>query len=290
MHAFTWTAESGFQDVHPLGWRWSIALGVDATGSVVGYGQAADGYTHAFAYVKGPDLVIDSYSVRPAAPKVHERLWIDVVLRNAGSAAVTIPASVNKVGIRKDDGSSVGYGYGASSLSLAAGATATFTLHIEPYTLSPGPFRFVLTADPGNYIAELDETNNQLAGQIDMAAQVEYADLVITAVTVNPPNPVAMQEFDFNVTVANQGTLDAVISYPSLIADGGSYSYYVYPSQFTPWRLAPGASQTFTAKATLAAMQPGTRTVTFRVDPSNRVIESNESNNTASIQLTVSPP
>jgi len=61
IHAFKWTAEDGIEDIHPEGWKYSVATGVDHMGNIVGYGQAADGYRHGFVYLKTCKYKVRSY-------------------------------------------------------------------------------------------------------------------------------------------------------------------------------------------------------------------------------------
>ena len=61
VHAFKWTAEDGIEDIHPDGWRYSVATGVDQMGNIVGYGQAEDGYRHGFVYLKTWKFKIRKY-------------------------------------------------------------------------------------------------------------------------------------------------------------------------------------------------------------------------------------
>jgi probable HAF family extracellular repeat protein len=291
MHAFSWTSGGTIQDIHPSGWRWSIALDVDENGSIVGYGQAQDGYTHGFAYLKVPDLQIESVSTTTVLPKAHERLSIDVRVKNIGSAPALFPSdSSSRVSVRRQDGVAMSYSPSTSAeVDIAPGGTAVFTVSLPPYSLPGGPSELVFKVDPSNTIAERNEDNNDFQARITMDTQVDYPDLRITSVTTSIASPTWPDEFDFNITVRNGGTLPASITYPSLVVDGGAHSNYVYPPYQSTWTLAAGAAQTFSAKATMLAMQPGTKTAVFTVDPFHRVTESDETNNSFSLSFTVAP-
>ncbi len=108
------------------------------------------------------------------------------------------------------------------------------------------------------------------------------ADLVISSLTVTPPNPTDKDAFDINATVQNIGDAEAVLT-------GGvcSFQYdqlYIRGSGTIP----PGGSLT----CSLHNVPPygyclGTHTVPVVVDPNNVVSESNENNNSQSITVTV---
>ena len=117
---------------------------------------------------------------------------------------------------------------------------------------------------------------------------MEFPDLTITNVVLSPTEPVFPEDFQLIVTVLNQGTLDAVINYPSTILCGGSHTNCVFPFSLEQFRLAAGEQRTFNVISTAFGSQTGTKTITLTVDPANRVVESDEDNNTATIDVTIS--
>ena len=167
MHAFSWTYSQGIIDIHPEGWTWSIATGVDRLGNIVGYGKAEDGYTHGFAYIKAPDLMVESYTIRPDDPKVHERIYFDAVIKNIGTGPAILERGWNRLRILKGDGSWISHaGYTSPGTVLQPLESITETIYFMPYTLEPGDFSFILRTDPTDIVAESDETNNDYAGTL----------------------------------------------------------------------------------------------------------------------------
>ncbi len=116
-------------------------------------------------------------------------------------------------------------------------------------------------------------------------------DLVITDVSTNPSNPAVGQPVTFSATVKNQG--DAATPAGTVLgvrfdAPGGSMTW----SDTHTASLAPGTSVTLTANggqggSTWTPTDPGSAAVAAIVDDRERILESNDSNNTFNKSVTV---
>jgi hypothetical protein len=111
-------------------------------------------------------------------------------------------------------------------------------------------------------------------------------DLVITAIVQDPPNPIANQSWRFLVTIKNNGSADA--SFPN----GAQYmGHSTNGGGFTP--ITAGQAITIPPGGTYTGIQypgnasAGTFPVTFKVDPSNVVAETDESNNSLTSSYTI---
>jgi beta-glucanase (GH16 family) len=115
-------------------------------------------------------------------------------------------------------------------------------------------------------------------------------DLVVTSVTALPANPTVGQAVTFSAVVKNQGTAatpaGTILGVLFYVDDGtatwsGNYST----------SLAPGASVTLTATggntASTWTAVSGTHSVSATADDVNRIVESNENNNSLSTTVTV---
>jgi uncharacterized membrane protein len=106
-----------------------------------------------------PDLVVSACRFRPT-PTPYTSFTMDVDLKNQGTASAVFPVNsmlVNwKVAGREGGKATPG------GLTLAPGAMTTVSMGINPGTIaSPGTYTVTFKADPGNAIAESNETNNE---------------------------------------------------------------------------------------------------------------------------------
>ena len=185
--------------------------------------------------------------------------------------------------------------------TLLAGDRATFT--VTATAPSDGSFSLTTTADPGNAVAEADETDNSASS----AATVSVGNLTITAApTANPVDATATSTW--NVTVTNTGG-------PLNLASGTHLLRFTWPTGVTNLAVStPAGYSCFiveantadcaaTAATTIAAgatvpitvfattpRTPGPLTLTFSVDPLAVVAESNEADNVTTATTVVQPP
>jgi hypothetical protein len=113
---------------------------------------------------------------------------------------------------------------------------------------------------------------------------IAQPDLVVSAISVAPEADPTW--YDVTYTITNQGTAAAVASTTAIEIDGaGVISELPCPA------LAAGASNTVTTPpGTLAQISGTSDTITVMADELNNVIESNETNNTATITYSYYPP
>lgn len=114
-------------------------------------------------------------------------------------------------------------------------------------------------------------------------------DLVVTAVTPVPAAPTAGQAVNFQITMKNQGTVASPANIGAGLTVDGVGGRWIGPTA----ALAPGASVTRDTCTDSCWNAPnwtatnGTHTVTATADDSQKVAESNETNNARSITLQV---
>ena len=239
----------------------------------------------------GPDLVWRSCTATPADAAHNNQVDFALVLANDGTGPALFPSGYI-YGVRLDDmGPAVGgAGFNTNGLSLAPGATEQVALSWVPTPGIFGTYAPSVMVDPDNRVLESNETNNTIScGEVVVAPPALVADLVITNVELTTSPITTATDFHIRITVANQGTSPAVINYPQLIVYSAQ-SFYVYPPNFATWTLAAGASQTFEVAPNWGAIAVGTHGWLFTVDPGHQVYESNETNNTFTLNVTVTAP
>ncbi|XVV00292.1 CARDB domain-containing protein [Actinosynnema sp. CA-248983] len=127
---------------------------------------------------------------------------------------------------------------------------------------------FANTGAPGGQVAELEV----------FGTAAPNPDLTVGALTSRPANPVETDAITLSATVRNTGNAPAPASSVAFSLGGTSGTVPV-PA------LAAGASETVAFDA--GRRPQGTHQATATVDPTNAVVEQDESNNTASAQVVV---
>jgi len=115
-----------------------------------------------------------------------------------------------------------------------------------------------------------------------------YPDLVVTDFTWIPAVPAVGNNVSFTATIKNQGngaTPAGTIHGIGFFIDG-ALSANTWSDNYTS-SIPPGASVTLTSNGPPWLATAGTHNIVARVDDANRIIESNETNNTLTKTLTV---
>jgi CARDB/PQQ-like domain len=194
------------------------------------------------------------------------------VVKNQGNAAtpsgVTIGVAYSVDGVKCT--------WGAVNGPLAAGASVTIGSDGGPCTIANGT-HVTAFADDVNRIAESDETNNTLSQSITVTATT-LPDLI--------PTSLSYSNGIFTSVVKNQGAAAT----PNGVSIGVSYSVDGVKKTWgyvtTP--LAPGASTAIGTQGGAYTIPSGTHTITIFADDTNRISDSDKTNNTLSRSIT--PP
>jgi subtilase family serine protease len=187
----------------------------------------------------------------------------------------------------------------ANQYNLAAGATYAASGTFQLPAVTDGNYYLIVKADYSGRVFEADETNNSYAVPIAIGT----ADLSVTSFTApGSAGPQALVSLSW--TVQNGGTAAATGSYSGGCC--GDYRWYdgVYLSTdaaldgadtyvsnvgtANQYNLAAGASYTTTTTMQLPAVAAGSYYLIVKADYSgNRAYESNETNNTYAVPLTI---
>ncbi|HET9766615.1 MAG TPA: CARDB domain-containing protein, partial [Thermoanaerobaculia bacterium] len=222
-----------------------------------------------------PDLAIPAGGVTATGTTTAGQLIdLAVLVKNNGPAAS--PATV----VRVSDGT-VTLGE-APVAALTPGSTATVTVHVDTLLLAAGLHSFHAAVDPDELVLEVDEDNNGGLVQLTLAA-ASKPDLAATTLTVEPATVAAGASSTLRVEVLNRGTALAGGFQLSFRVNGVEVSRPTYPGQLDN----AGRATLSYALSTLG--RQGTLQITAVADPANLVSEVNETNNTATASLAVSP-
>ena len=180
--------------------------------------------------------------------------------------------------------------------ALAAGASATLTGQVMiPADVAPGPYWLGVMADPSNRVVERDESNNTKAVQITVTGTTptDGPDLQVSELSLadNQVTPGASLSYN-RLVVINQGNQRARNNFARLVLSDDAVIddtdlRLTRPSPSVPM-LAAGASTVLTGQVRIPAdTAPGPYWLGVMADPSDRVAERDESNNTKAVTITV---
>jgi len=162
--------------------------------------------------------------------------------------------------------------------SLAVNETATLIFSWTP--TEPGTYTLKVIVDPENLVDELNETNNEISVSVSVKMKllpdltVEFTDL--------PEKFIAGTEYEVKALVKNVGEAEAGSFNVELKANESSIEKVPVEG------LAAGSSITVTFK--WKPEEVGTYTLKATVDPENLIEEKDETNNAATVAVTVSAP
>jgi trimeric autotransporter adhesin len=214
------------------------------------------------------DLDILALSTDQATYDAGDTVTVTATVKNIG--LVSAPSSI----LRLTPGSLSVQNKTVNILAPGASSTVTYTF-IAPINITDSTMTLTVTADPGNLVAEEDETNNTATNTITIKAGLP--DLDITALTTDQSSYDAGDTVTVTATVKNIGLVAA----PSHILRLTPGSLAVQDK--TMGALAVGASVTVTYTFTTPInTTDSTMTLTVKADPGNLIVESDETNNTAS--------
>ncbi|MFC4949069.1 DUF6777 domain-containing protein [Pseudonocardia sp. GCM10023141] len=149
----------------------------------------------------------------------------------------------------------------------------------------PGTHTVTFTLDVDNFVAESNESNNATSATVDIAPILQVSpkpDLAPTAVTYTGALAIGSR-IDFDSGITNHGSADTGVFNIKWYVDGkevGAYgSHSGVPANTTVMNGNSQFNYTFSGA--------GSHKVTFTVDVDNFIAESNESNNSQSVTITI---
>lgn len=264
----TWTATTGTHTVQ----AW-----VDDVNRISESNESNNQYAKSLAVTTSPmpDLIVTDITYSPASPVSGNAVTFSAVVKNQGTAAGAAGIVVFKV-----DGTQVAAAAN-STMSLAAGAALTVTA-TGTWSATVGSHSISATVDSSNTILEGNETNNTYVEDLTVNPQPGI-DLVVTDITWSPSYITAGNPVTFSAVVKNQGTLPGAAGIVAFKVDGTQ----VAVSANSTASIAAGSILTITASSAWAAVG-GAHSISATVDNSNTTTETDETNNSYGVNMTVS--
>lgn len=277
--AGTWTATNGGH---------TITATVDNNNTTAESNESNNSYNKSLTIGSSgggtPDLIVTDITSNPASPLTGDNVTFSAVVKNQGTGA-TPAGTIIGVSFFVDN-TQVSWSDNVNT-SLAAGASVTLTATGGPggsavWSATTGTHTIMAYVDDVNRITESNETNNQYSKTLVVTTS-PMPDLVITSLDVNPATPTQGDNVTFTAVVKNQGNASGAPGVVAFKVDGTTVN--TTSNNTTP--LAAGSSVTVTGTWTAAGV--GSHTITATADNNGTTAESNETNNTASQTITISP-
>ena len=240
--------------------------------------------------VAAPDLVVQSTAVSNPTPDAGDSLNVSCVVKNVGSAV----AGGNRIYYYLSGNTT--YNTGDTFLKadivdeLNPGATRPEDANVDiPESTPAGIWYILYRVDPGDEVPESNEGNNVAYRQITIgsapAPDLVVGNAALSTATAQPGDTVhgSCQVENVGVGNAASSTLKYYLSQDASYDAGDIFLKADLTSSLGPGQTSPEDADLIIPATTTA----GTWYVLFRADANQDVSESNESNNTSSVILTV---
>jgi subtilase family serine protease len=260
-----WTAATGTHTVE----AW-----VDDVNRISETNESNNKYSESLAVTTSPmaDLVVTNLTYTPASPVTGDVVTFTATLKNQGTAAGA-PGVVSF----KMDGTQVSASAN-NTTALAAGATTTVT---GTWTASGvGSHTATATVDNANTTTEGNETNNTYSATLTVNPKPGI-DLVVTDITWSPSYITAGNAVTFSAVVKNQGTTAGTAGTIVFKVNGAQVA-----SVNSSTSIAAGSTITVNGSGSWTAAS-GTHTITATADNANTIAETDETNNSYSLNMSV---
>jgi subtilase family serine protease len=265
--SFTYTAPSlsSTRDI-------SVTAMADSTGAVAESNESNNTRSTSFRVVALPDLIVSALSANQTEYQVGDAITVTSTIRNQGqSGAGGFYVSLTSPDLTTQNKY-------VSSLAAGSSTTVSFSYTVPTFA-STKTVTVTATADSTGAVAESNEGNNTRSTSFTVLA---LPDLTVTALSGDKSLYEAGDTVTVSATVKNIGPTSAAATTVRLtVPNIGTFSTSLSA-------LSAGASRTVTFTFTApTSLSPQSITVTAYADPDNRIVESNESNNSRTATISV---
>lgn len=215
-----------------------------------------------------PDLVVSDITTDPAEPEAGQNVTLTATVENQGHTAAG-----NSTLIFQVNGTQIGDAVNVSELEPGESVQVTSA----NWTASNGSHELVAKADAGDNVTEADETNND---RTETLAVGQAPNLVADDLEANRTEPEPGQNVTFEVTIENDGELDAGTFEVRFLVDGEQLGEHIVVDGLAAGDTATATSDNWTATE-------GEHTVEAIADADEQVDEHDETDNTASTTVNV---
>ncbi|MCX7911555.1 MAG: Ig-like domain-containing protein [Dehalococcoidales bacterium] len=251
---YTWKAEGG---------RHTFRISADHDGKVRESNEDNNDRSVPIT-VSTPDIAVGAITWTPAEIKPADRMTLAIKIENRGAQAAGAFRIAYYVDGEVSGYSDIGY------LNAMSATTLQFI-----WEVASGHHTITVTADAGNQIAEIDETNNS------RTLHIPFADLAVTEITGMPREASSGQDVTFTATIRNVASGPSPASQVTFCVDGEP----AFTTDLTPLPGNSSTTLTFSWKAIY-----GTHEVAVSVDSNDVIIEPDETNNEKSLTFTTRTP
>lgn len=215
------------------------------------------------------DLLIQSITWTPTQPTKNNWITYTVTVENQGHKTVSE--------CYLDFYMSATYKVKKRIQSLLPGGTVSFSYE---YFTSETTLQVRAIVDPSNFVAESDETNNEMAASIPLA-EPKTVDFVITKLTCTPNNAAVGDEVTISTKLKNNSYVKAGLSHLAYFIDGEIV-------EIIPIRNMSAKSTVYSSITWIAT--PGTHTIKVVADYNDYYYEIDEVNNIEEITISILSP
>ncbi|MHC1773954.1 MAG: CARDB domain-containing protein [Lentimicrobium sp.] len=239
-----------------------------------------------------PDLVVQSPAVSPASVLSGATTTASCTVYNQGGAAAV--ASSLKYYLSTDNAYGTGDVLLATDAVVALNASASVAVSevvTIPSSTAAGSYYILFVADANAQVTESNENNNVGSAALTVTSASGSPDLIVLYPAASPTALTAGQTTTASCTVQNQGTASAAASNLKyyLSTDNAYSAGDTYLATDAVAALATGASAAVSEVLTIpAATAAGTWYIVYFADADAQVAESNETNNTGYMAISVS--
>lgn len=225
------------------------------------------------AYATIADLSVDpdTVLVNPVVPVPGSVAMVTTRITNAGSDPV---ASARYVLAIQDEGGSIRTLADSATAWLAPGASVSVG---APWEAVGGVFRFTLTVDPTDVVAEADEGNNTAFGEVRVLGNLTWHD----SVAIAPVAPAPSETLTVSAAALNDGVLDLAPARAACTWRGHPDTAWAVTTALAPgqvaaihWRIA-------------APPEPTQTMLRLVVDPDSLLQEITKADNAIEIPVTI---
>jgi subtilase family serine protease/subtilisin family serine protease len=233
------------------------------------------------AEAPAPNLYVDADNIgfNPASPQLGAQVTILATIVNNGTADAT------SVTVQFREGRTTPVALNQVIDSIPAGSSAVASVTYDSGSSSGDP-SFTVTADPDNFITELDETDNSARKTLTLQADAEpNLELSTSNIGIAPSNPVQGDEVTIYATILNAGNSEVQDVQVQFLNANASPAAPIAALQVIP-AIAPGSSGVASIRFD-TSNRSGDQKIQVQVDPHNLIAESSERDNSATATLSV---
>lgn len=242
--------------------------------------------------VSGYDLAVESLTVSPASPMINQDCYVQVKVKNNSSYRLHDGEGLDSIKVFPDFVVANASSTEPSQSQLINSGGYLYYGYEGKFTAS-GEKQLSFTVDQENVLKESDSVNNTKTAKITIYKPVD-TDLIISSVSFSTDKIISGKPFDITIGIKNNGktylTDASGLSKDEFSHNLADYTYGLYdfiPDTFPTLSLPFKPADIFHYKFHGIFGRSGNFNLTFAINQSQRLIESNINNNSTSTAVKV---